>query len=1121
MATILNVRDKLLQDPTVSRYSRAIQTFTQATQPWVNLVQTPADPNVQEVTKVVSGVVVNPAGNYATLFKPTAVTAVHAAGIHVLTNYVAYSSPNKVQLTGYFKDDGSDYRAQLVVNARTADSVTNRTLIYKFRPSTGIGSLVQTATGWSANSINVLAIGNGWWKVVVRGTFTTTASAESVINAEFDILNTSDASSFASVDTSKGLYIYGLQAYLGTQPDEMLGDTWIDTTNATSSRWNGYSWDSLGGSAVLTYLDATSPVIFKQAPDASTSGAHTNITLTGKKTTNGTTVTYGFLTVTGNGDTEATTATANTITTSIADTAGKTSYTVKLYNQATVAGATTLDTMVIPVVFKGATGSDGLTAILTNESHSIPTDSAGGSGNYTGSGTDIYVYEGSTQLAWDGSGTTAGKFTVSRSASNITAGGTIIANGNAARDPDHSGMTADVATVTYTITGKRANGTSFTITKVQSTSKSKAGVTGPTGTTGASSRTAYARIPSNPTAISTTKTVSGDNRPTSTESSTAWGASFNVSWTATDPSPGSSDSLYQIDGIYDPTANTTTWSSPYISSLKVGTLSAVTANTGNLNVTGNLTMSSSSAILGGQTAYNTGSGFFLGYSGAAYKFSIGSGSNMLTWDGTTLSVPYSIVTGTNRPADNAGAVITLVNSAGCTIVGNSVYRSSAYSGAWDAGAYSLDSYTQGISISFSPAQTTAAIAVGINSAPASSPGYTDMIFCWVLDGGAGAVPYGSYIGSPAVSTSYAAGDVFSIIYNGADVKFLKNGAVVYSTASYGTIGSSTALYLDVSIVHQNGKINNLVVVPVSNTHWNYIGGSGSGKPIDNAGRIVDGGSGSTVFGQRSRDDPPVDYPVGLTMQFKAMSALGLTATGNGWCTLETNKGYGDSSGVSVVQYAYDGAGTAYKRWGTANASSWGSAWVVDLDRNSYTGDLNATYGATFGTNISGLAQTSHIAPGAVSVLSRVDNSAVAIYSGTATSATGAVLTGTLSSFTTTTNPFRVAITGVLEFTCSATTQMRLRITINTQIYSSDNSTVLFSGNMNNGSLFAIDTTVGGDTVYHIPFTVDAVYPNSTALTRNIRVGANISSLNPTTGASVSNMTSIFLYGQVTSLELKV
>lgn len=48
-------------------------------------------------------------------------------------------------------------------------------------------------------------------------------------------------------------------------------------------------------------------------------------------------------------------------------------------------------------------------------------------------------------------------------------------------------------------------------------------------------------------------------------------------------------------------------------------------------------------VRGGQTAYNTGTGFWLGYEAAAYKFSIGNGSTAgLTWNGTVLTVAGTV-----------------------------------------------------------------------------------------------------------------------------------------------------------------------------------------------------------------------------------------------------------------------------------------------------------------------------------------------------------------------------------------------------------------------------------------------------------------------------------------------
>ena len=71
-------------------------------------------------------------------------------------------------------------------------------------------------------------------------------------------------------------------------------------------------------------------------------------------------------------------------------------------------------------------------------------------------------------------------FKVTTSASNITAGsltdsGSFVTVGNA------SSMTSANASVTYTITGKRANGDAISLTKTQSFSRSDAGGTGATG----------------------------------------------------------------------------------------------------------------------------------------------------------------------------------------------------------------------------------------------------------------------------------------------------------------------------------------------------------------------------------------------------------------------------------------------------------------------------------------------------------------------------------------------------------------------------------------------------------------------------------------------------------------
>jgi hypothetical protein len=132
-------------------------------------------------------------------------------------------------------------------------------------------------------------------------------------------------------------------------------------------------------------------------------------------------------------------------------------------------------------ITNGQRGSDGadainaLTALLSNEAANVPTDSSGNNGLYTNTGTEIRLFEGSTELVYDGTGTSNGTWKVTAAATGITAGA-ITDGGSHAIVANASNMTADSAKIVYTITGKRANGTAISLTKTQTFSKSKTGV---------------------------------------------------------------------------------------------------------------------------------------------------------------------------------------------------------------------------------------------------------------------------------------------------------------------------------------------------------------------------------------------------------------------------------------------------------------------------------------------------------------------------------------------------------------------------------------------------------------------------------------------------------------------
>ena len=131
----------------------------------------------------------------------------------------------------------------------------------------------------------------------------------------------------------------------------------------------------------------------------------------------------------------------------------------------------------------GNPGDNALTIVLSNEVHTVPANAAGSvdSSDYLGSGTIIRVYDGAEQLDYDAVGTTTGHYTIVAAATGITINAISQAGPRAAMVADFSAMTADVATVEYTITGKNLSGVAFETTKTQTITKSKAGVQGNPG----------------------------------------------------------------------------------------------------------------------------------------------------------------------------------------------------------------------------------------------------------------------------------------------------------------------------------------------------------------------------------------------------------------------------------------------------------------------------------------------------------------------------------------------------------------------------------------------------------------------------------------------------------------
>ena len=123
-------------------------------------------------------------------------------------------------------------------------------------------------------------------------------------------------------------------------------------------------------------------------------------------------------------------------------------------------------------------GSNGITVMLSNEAHTLP-NSVANVVTYTGSGTNINVWQGATSLTEDSSSPYANStFRVTAAGTGITPGAVTGTGTTTLTYGNSSAMTTDPAKIIFTIIATLKDGTAITVTKQQSLSFSNAGVRG-------------------------------------------------------------------------------------------------------------------------------------------------------------------------------------------------------------------------------------------------------------------------------------------------------------------------------------------------------------------------------------------------------------------------------------------------------------------------------------------------------------------------------------------------------------------------------------------------------------------------------------------------------------------
>jgi hypothetical protein len=240
------------------------------------------------------------------------------------------------------------------------------------------------------------------------------------------------------------------------------------------------------------------------------------------------------------------------------------------------------------------------------------------------------------------------------------------------------------------------------------------------------------------------------------------------------------------------TANEIAASTITAGKLSISTLSAITADLGTITA-GNITLNTSGYIRGGQTAYDTGTGFFLGYDTSAYKFSVGnSAGDKLTWNGTTLSIAGSLTA-------TAGAI------GGWTINSTSIYTGTEDHSGYTANAGDMTLYSNGSDASIHANKFYIDSAGVLNC--------TAAVISGAITASAGSVIDGTYLSGASVTASkavlalvnwtqtctFSVTDADTVAWSSGTLTLADGTAYSISSGNTGNMAAKTYIYLDVDV----------------------------------------------------------------------------------------------------------------------------------------------------------------------------------------------------------------------------------------------------------------------------------------------------------------------------------
>jgi hypothetical protein len=257
--------------------------------------------------------------------------------------------------------------------------------------------------------------------------------------------------------------------------------------------------------------------------------------------------------------------------------------------------------------------------------------------------------------------------------------------------------------------------------------------------------------------------------------------------------------------------------------------------------------------------------------------------------------------------------VTLVATSNVSLAGNSATKTGT--DGWDGEVRSQESFVSGAFAAFSPGNAPINAMVGLNSDPTTNASYETIDYAIYVrgDGVWDVRQSGSVLGT---FDAYAAGDAFVVTYDGASVRFHRNG-VVYHTAA---AGAGLKFFLDSSIHTQGGQLKNLrfgPMSPVTNIGTGQLQNNAATVPVTafTAGLAAENDLGST--GEIVLQTLTASF-TGAAVQVKGSADIGVEVSGGGGSATFDLRLYEDGvliyDGPSTVQAPSSGVTTVY--WST-------------------------------------------------------------------------------------------------------------------------------------------------------------------------------------------------------------